>query len=63
MIVKIDNRETSRICEAARYYMPKYKVIIEQLEIGDFIFAEGNDSAVFEYKAMPDLMLKTIMSL
>lgn len=56
MIVKIDNRETSRICEAARYYMPKYKVIIEQLEIGDFIFTEGNDSAVFEYKAMPDLM-------
>lgn len=56
MIVKIDNRETSRICEAARYYMPKYKVIIEQLEIGDFIFAEGNDSVVFEYKAMPDLM-------
>lgn len=56
MIVKIDNRETSRICEAARYYMSKYKIIIEELEVGDFIFVDNKESAVFEYKAMPDLM-------
>ena len=36
--------------------MPKYKIIIEKMEIGDFIFKEGNDSVVFEYKTMSDLM-------
>lgn len=56
MIVKIDNRETSRICEAAKYYMPKYKIIIEEMEVGDFLFIDNHESAVFEYKAMPDLM-------
>ena len=56
MIVKIDNRETSRICEAAKYYMPKYKIIIQKLEVGDFVFTNNRNSAVFEYKAMPDLM-------
>ena len=56
MIVKIDKRETSRICEAAKYYTPKYKTVIEELEIGDFIFTENGESVVFEYKAMEDLM-------
>ncbi len=56
MIVKIDNRETSRICDAAKYYMKKYKIIIEELEMGDFIFLYKKESAVFEYKAMSDLM-------
>ncbi len=56
MIVRIDNRETARICEAAKYYMPKYKIQIEELEIGDFIFTDKKESAVFEYKSMTDLM-------
>lgn len=56
MIVKIDNRETSRICEAAKYYMPRLKIHIEKLEIGDFIFSEGKKEVVFEYKSMQDLM-------
>jgi hypothetical protein len=36
MIVKIDKRETLRVCQAAKSYMPKFKIIIEKLEIGDF---------------------------
>lgn len=56
MIVKIDKREIKRICDATKYYSPKYKTIIEELEIGDFIFKKNNESVVFEYKTMDDLM-------
>lgn len=52
MIVKIDKRETALVCQAAQYYMPKFKIIIEELEIGDFIFSENNEEVVFEYKTM-----------
>ena len=56
MIIKIDNRETSRVCMATKYYMSKYKIIIEQLEIGDFIFKENKKEVVFEYKTLTDLI-------
>ena len=56
MIVKIDKRETARVCQAAQYYMPKFKIIIEELEIGDFIFTDNHEEVVFEYKTMYDLM-------
>ena len=57
MIVKIDNRETSRICEAVREYMPRYKIIVEELEMGDFIFQENKKEVIFEYKASYDLVI------
>ena len=56
MIVKIDNRESARICGAINYYMQKYKIIIEELETGDFVFTCNGEHVVFEYKSMPDLM-------
>lgn len=56
MIVKIDNREIARVCNASKYYMGKYKIIIEELEIGDFIFSENNEEVVFEYKTSYDLV-------
>lgn len=56
MIVKIDKRETARVCQAAQYYMPKFKIIIEELEIGDFIFSENHEEVVFEYKTLYDFM-------
>lgn len=56
MIVKIDKRETARVCEASKYYMARYKIIIEELEIGDFIFASNGKEVVFEYKTMSDFM-------
>ncbi len=56
MIVKIDKRETARICQAAKHYMSRYKIIIEELEIGDFIFTHNGEDVVFEYKTMADFM-------
>ena len=50
MIVKIDKRETARVCDAVKQYMPRYKIIIEKLEVGDFIFKENRKEVVFEYK-------------
>ena len=57
MIVKIDNRETSRICEAVKEYMPRYKIIVEELAMGDFIFQENKKEVIFEYKAGYDLVI------
>lgn len=60
MIVKIDKRETARVCEASKYYMARYKIIIEELEIGDFIFTKNGKEVVFEYKTMGDFMWSLI---
>lgn len=54
MIIKIDNRETSRMCQAVKYYAPKHKIIIEELPIGDFLFIENKVEVVFEYKTLYD---------
>ena len=54
MIVKIDMREDNRICEAVKRYKKSHKVIVEELPIGDFIFTNGKESAVFEYKTYID---------
>lgn len=56
MIVKVDKRETARVCEAVKQYMPRYKIIIEKLEVGDFIFKENRKEVVFEYKTWYDLI-------
>ncbi|MDO5814195.1 MAG: helix-hairpin-helix domain-containing protein [Methanobrevibacter sp.] len=54
MIVKIDNRENSRHCEAIKQYKNNHKIIIEELPIGDFIFTDKNTEVVFEYKTYND---------
>ncbi|MBQ8017053.1 MAG: hypothetical protein IJ258_03000 [Methanobrevibacter sp.] len=54
MIVKIDNRETNRHCEAIKQYSKNHKIIIEELSVGDFIFSDKNVEVVFEYKTFND---------
>jgi ERCC4-type nuclease len=54
MIVKIDNRETSRHCSAVKYYKDRHTIIIEELPAGDFIFSDGKTEVVFEYKKFND---------
>ena len=54
MIVKIDERERNRHYDAATYYSKKHCVIIEELPIGDFIFSDGKNEVVFEYKKFND---------
>lgn len=54
MIVKIDNRETPRLCKAVQHYPKRHKVIVEELPIGDFIFEDNKTSVVFEYKKFND---------
>lgn len=56
MIVKIDCRETARMCTAIKHYSRKYKIIIEELEIGDFIFTNNKEEVVFEYKRAYDFV-------
>ena len=54
MIVKIDNRERARHCQAVQYYSKKHTIIIEELPVGDFIFSDGRYEVVFEYKTFND---------
>lgn len=54
MIVKIDNRENARHCEAVKFYRERYKIIIEEMPIGDFIFSDNKTEVVFEYKTFKD---------
>ena len=54
MIIKIDNRERNRHCQAVQHYSKKHKIIIEELPIGDFIFTDGKTDVVFEYKTFHD---------
>ena len=56
MIVKIDNRETARICDAINFYKHDHKIVIDELPIGDFIFQDENNSVVFEYKTITDFL-------
>ena len=56
MIVKIDCRETARMCTAIKHYANRYKIVIEELEIGDFIFTSNKEEVVFEYKTAYDFV-------
>ena len=56
MIITIDNREKARICQAIDYYSPNYKIVIDELTVGDFLFSENKKEAIFEYKTLSDLM-------
>ena len=55
--VFIDSREQDRINSATEYYTQQgLTVKVAELEVGDFLFSDGNDSAVFEFKLIEDFI-------
>ena len=57
MLVKIDNREQDRIKTATEYYQQQgLTVSVEELEIGDYIFTDGTNEVVFEFKVISDFI-------
>ena len=55
--VIIDSREQNRIQSATRYFEEqRLNVTVEELPIGDYIFTDGNDSVVFEFKLVSDFV-------
>ena len=57
MKVQIDNREQDRIKSATQYYEEQgLEVSVEELEIGDYIFSDGNNEVVFEFKLISDFV-------
>ena len=61
MKVYIDTREQDRIKSATRYYtqdlkQEKLEVEVKELEIGDYIFTDGENSVCFEYKEVNDFI-------
>ena len=57
MIVKIDAEQVQH-CKAIKYYREKYKIIIDHLEIGDYILKNDNDEVSFKYVLLYDLIFK-----
>ena len=57
MQVKIDTREQSRIKQAKKYYAEQgLEVSVEELPIGDYIFTDGKEEVVFEFKLISDFI-------
>ena len=57
MLVKIDTREKDRIKSATQYYKEQgLEVSVEELEIGDYIFTDGTNEVVFEFKLISDFI-------
>ena len=57
LTVYIDSREQSRIIQAENYYHEHgLEVIIRELPVGDYIFTDGTDKVVFEYKTIADMV-------
>ena len=57
LTVTIDSREKDRIKQATRYFKEQgLEVTVEELEIGDYIFTNGEDSVVFEFKLISDFI-------
>lgn len=57
MQLTIDSREQSRIQSATEYYKEQgLEVSVEELEIGDYIFSDGNNEVVFEFKLTSDFI-------
>ena len=57
MNLKIDSREQNRIQLAKEYYKKQgLEVSVEELEVGDYIFSDGNDEVVFEFKLISDFI-------
>ena len=58
MKLTIDAREQDRIKSATKYYADELKLEVEvkELPIGDYIFTDGNNQVVFEYKEVNDFI-------
>ena len=57
MQVTIDSREQTRIDSAKKYFKEQgLEVTVEELEIGDYIFSDGNDEVCFEFKLISDFI-------
>lgn len=57
MQVTVDFREKERVNSATEYYKEQgLEVSVEELEIGDYIFSEGNNEVVFEFKVISDFI-------
>jgi ERCC4-type nuclease len=57
MKVFIDSREQSRIKQASEYYAKQgLTVEVKELEIGDYLFSNGEDSVCFEFKTIADFI-------
>lgn len=57
MKVFIDSREQSRIKQASEYYTKQgLTVEVQELPIGDYLFTDGNDEVVFEFKTIADFI-------
>ena len=55
MKVIIDSRETRRIETATEYYEKKGLIVeTAELPVGDYIFSDGKNEVVFEYKTIAD---------
>ena len=53
----IDHREHDRVNSAIKFYEEKgVTVKVAELEVGDFLFSDGNDSVVFEFKLIEDFI-------
>lgn len=57
MMVKIDSREKDRVKSASKYFKEQgLEVTVEELKIGDYIFTDGHDEVVFEFKTIDDFI-------
>jgi len=57
MKVFIDSREQSRIKQASEYYTKQgLTVEVQELPIGDYLFTDGSDEVVFEFKTIADFV-------
>ena len=55
MLVQISDKEQDRIKSASDYYREQgLTVEVSNLEIGDYIFTDGTENVVFEYKTILD---------
>ena len=55
--VYIDSREQSRITQAEEYYTKQgLTVEVKELLIGDYLFTDGSDEVVFEFKTIADFV-------
>ena len=57
MQVLIDTREKDRIKKAYKYYALKDMLVGKvELPIGDFLFSDGKNEVIFEFKTIPDFV-------
>ena len=57
LTVTIDNREQDRIESATTYYQEQgLEVKVAELPIGDYVFTDGTDKVVFEFKLIEDFI-------